>query len=381
MIEDCALCFTAWWHLPWQAGAGGYIHGHTDRWVLSRHNNNPSPFWLKVINIQKAQHLTSSYPVLMAAERAVISKDIVVLEEDGPNTLGEAELPTPVAAPIIFGKAPPDMPQGMSPFRGGKRRLGRAYRGPHARPAARPALGGRVQALQGRDGEALQGEVRGHAHPRVFSRQSIGRKRRRRTRSKERQRQRAGERGRKRSRGDQNHTSAKGNGGNVQERNEEGESGQPQARVFATGTVSRRSRTRTPSPIPNPGISTVRGDRGESGGEDAGKGKGDGPQEGIFEKEDYITLVDPKHFSVKALDIQEKNVKYREWAQTVKRFIKGRPGTGKEAHKAVMWAGKNNVKSSSRIKFCRNILMTGWTCWKERCGTSSSSFPKDSSTG
>jgi hypothetical protein len=72
------------------------------------------------------------------------------------------------------------------------------------------------------------------------------------------------------------------------------------------------------------------------------------PVSGDKPKEDHITLVDPKSFAVKVLDTSETLIKYREWARTLKRFIKTRPKVGQETLQAIAWAETQGQKTISK---------------------------------
>jgi len=71
--------------------------------------------------------------------------------------------------------------------------------------------------------------------------------------------------------------------------------------------------------------------------------------------EDYLRLVGPKQFGVKTLDATEKNITYREWARTVKRFIRTWPGAGLAAHRAVEWPEKQGNDAISDDKMMAYI--------------------------
>ena len=77
-------------------------------------------------------------------------------------------------------------------------------------------------------------------------------------------------------------------------------------------------------------------------------------QDEKYEHEDYLRLVDPKYFSVKTLEATEKNISYREWARSIKRFVRTRPGCGLGAYKALDWAeaqGKEAISQEHLAKF------------------------------
>ena len=78
--------------------------------------------------------------------------------------------------------------------------------------------------------------------------------------------------------------------------------------------------------------------------------QGGRPEADGFHNEDYLRLVDPKQLGVKTLDATEKMITYREWARTIKRFIRTRPGAGLAAHKAVEWAEKQGKDAISDDK-------------------------------
>jgi hypothetical protein len=110
--------------------------------------------------------------------------------------------------------------------------------------------------------------------------------------------------------------------------NREGETAAPPSRGLATGVAARRIRAlRSPSRSQSP--PTMREREKEDG-------KGDA--DSSHDHDDYISLEDPKHFSLKTLDIENKSMKYREWVTTIKRYIKPRPKTGKAVIQAICWA-------------------------------------------
>ena len=121
----------------------------------------------------------------------------------------------------------------------------------------------------------------------------------------------------------------------VKRDNAEDEGEAPEARDRGLGTARPGRRVRVArSALPSVGI-----------GSHVGRADADG-----FHNEDYLRLVDPKQLGVKTLDATEKNITYREWARTIKRLVRTRPGAGLAAHQAVEWAEKQGKDAISDVK-------------------------------